>query len=248
MQAVPVFLNEVAPDACRGMYSSLFRLAYSVGYVCACIINALVNPWGWKLSVYLTAVPAACTLLFGFLLPETPPSLIERRRIDEGRYVLARLRGTSAIKVRQSTFQREQVLWKASAGDLIQHFRSSALSSSGGVCNIEVERGKHRRSSPIDASQSQRPHESISLVTPMCMWGQRSAPSALESHSIRTLVSILLHSSCSGCIEYEVNVHRHSSGLHTCNNFAYCCHVQWALRVSLSGDGLGVSGLAAGTE
>lgn len=51
---------------------------------------------GWRLSLGLAGVPAVILFIASLILPETPNSLIERGRVEEGRRVLAKLRNISA--------------------------------------------------------------------------------------------------------------------------------------------------------
>lgn len=65
----------------------------------AALINYGVNEHGgsegWRLSLGLAAVPAIILFIASLILPETPNSLIERGRVEEGRRVLAKLRNIS---------------------------------------------------------------------------------------------------------------------------------------------------------
>ncbi|KAE8730787.1 Sugar transport protein 7 [Hibiscus syriacus] len=56
-----------------------------------------LEPWGWRLSLGLAAIPALLTTVGGCLLPETPNSLIERGSKGRGRNVLERIRGTDNV-------------------------------------------------------------------------------------------------------------------------------------------------------
>ena len=56
-------------------------MVLSLGIVVAQWINlgtALLDPWGWRLSLALAGLPAIVLTVGGLLLPETPNSLIER--------------------------------------------------------------------------------------------------------------------------------------------------------------------------
>ena len=57
------------------------QVVLSLGIVVAQWINlgtALLDPWGWRLSLALAGLPAIVLTVGGLLLPETPNSLIER--------------------------------------------------------------------------------------------------------------------------------------------------------------------------
>ncbi|KAF9613040.1 hypothetical protein IFM89_005474 [Coptis chinensis] len=99
-QAVPLYLSEMAPAKIRGAVNQLFQFTTCAGIVIANIINYFtekIHPWGWRLSLGLAVVPATAMFIGGLFLPETPNSLVEQGRIDEGRQVLEKVRGTSNV-------------------------------------------------------------------------------------------------------------------------------------------------------
>ena len=63
------------------------------------LINYAIRNWdeGWRLSLGLAAAPALLLTLGGVILPDSPNSLVERGRKDEGRRVLEKIRGTSEV-------------------------------------------------------------------------------------------------------------------------------------------------------
>ena len=80
----------------------MFQLAVTIGILAAQLINygtAEVS-WGWRLSLGLAGVPAAILFIGSLVLPETPNSLIERGRTEEGKAVLRKLRGADDVEVR----------------------------------------------------------------------------------------------------------------------------------------------------
>ncbi|XP_072980071.1 sugar transport protein 7-like [Typha angustifolia] len=100
-QAVPLYLSEMAPAHLRGALNMMFQLATTLGIFIANMINygtEKINPWGWRLSLGLAAFPAFLMTVGGFLLPETPNSLIEQGHVDEGRRVLEKIRGTTDVE------------------------------------------------------------------------------------------------------------------------------------------------------
>lgn len=99
-QAVPLYLSEMAPAKVRGAVNQLFQFTTCAGILVANFINygtAKIHPWGWRLSVGLAALPAALMFCGGLILPETPNSLVERGKLEEGRRVLERIRGTPNV-------------------------------------------------------------------------------------------------------------------------------------------------------
>lgn len=99
-QSVPLYLSEMAPARLRGGLNIMFQLATTIGILAASLINygtAKVHPWGWRLSLGLAAVPAVLLTLGGLFCPETPNSLIERGKTEQGRHILTRIRGTDDV-------------------------------------------------------------------------------------------------------------------------------------------------------
>ncbi|KAL9250797.1 Sugar transport protein 7-like protein [Drosera capensis] len=78
----------------------MFQLATTLGIFTANMINygtSKLEPWGWRLSLGLAAVPVTLMTVGGLLVPETPNSLIERGKTEEGRRVLEKIRGTENV-------------------------------------------------------------------------------------------------------------------------------------------------------
>lgn len=99
-QAVPLFLSEIAPTRIRGGLNILFQLNITIGILFANLINygtAKIHQWGWRLSLGLAGIPAFLLTIGAFLVVDTPNSLIERGRLDEGHAVLRRIRGTNNV-------------------------------------------------------------------------------------------------------------------------------------------------------
>ncbi|KAH9604832.1 hypothetical protein KSS87_016514 [Heliosperma pusillum] len=99
-QAVPLYLSEMPPTHIRGGVNMLFQLATTLGIFTANMINygtSKLEPWGWRLSLGLAALPASLMIIGGLLVPETPNSLIQRGYIERGRKVLEKTRGTKDV-------------------------------------------------------------------------------------------------------------------------------------------------------
>ena len=102
LQAVLLYLSEMAPARFRGAFSNGFQLTLCLGSLAANVINygadKLTGGWGWRLSLGLAGVPAAFFTLGAVFLPETPNSLVQRGA-DRGkvRALLQRIRGTDAV-------------------------------------------------------------------------------------------------------------------------------------------------------
>ncbi|KOM26583.1 hypothetical protein LR48_Vigan303s000500 [Vigna angularis] len=101
-QAVPVFLSEIAPPRIRGALNILFQLNVTIGILFANLVNYGTNKikggWGWRLSLGLAGIPALMLTVGALLVVDTPNSLIERGRLDEGKAVLRKIRGTDNVE------------------------------------------------------------------------------------------------------------------------------------------------------
>lgn len=101
-QATPLYLSEMAPFNLRGALNIMFQLAVTIGILAAQLINygtQHIPTWGWRLSLALGAVPAVLLFLSSLFLPDTPSSLIQRGKPEEGRRVLQRIRGVDDVSV-----------------------------------------------------------------------------------------------------------------------------------------------------
>ncbi|KAK9152504.1 hypothetical protein Syun_010813 [Stephania yunnanensis] len=102
LQAVPLYISEMATSKFRGSLNTMFQLMITIGIFAANLINYGSNKikggWGWRLSLGLAAVPAAIVLVGSMCLPDTPNSMIERGVSEEDvKRNLQRLRGTANI-------------------------------------------------------------------------------------------------------------------------------------------------------
>lgn len=57
-----------------------------------------IHPWGWRLSLGAAGIPAFVMTLGALVVDDTPTSLIERGRLEEGKSVLKKLCGTDNIE------------------------------------------------------------------------------------------------------------------------------------------------------
>ncbi|GLT48533.1 hypothetical protein SLA2020_221530 [Shorea laevis] len=99
-QAVPLYLSETAPAKIRGAVNQLFQLTTCLGILVATLINygtEKIHPWGWRLSLGLATIPAVLMFVGGLFLPETPNSLVEQGKLEEGKRALIKIRGTPNV-------------------------------------------------------------------------------------------------------------------------------------------------------
>ncbi|KAH7572259.1 hypothetical protein JRO89_XS04G0229100 [Xanthoceras sorbifolium] len=118
-QAVPLYLSEISPAKIRGAVNQLFQLTTCLGILIANLINSgteKIHPWGWRLSLGLATVPALLMFVGGIFLPETPNSLVEQGRLEEGRKVLEKIRGTVRVEA-----EFEDLIEASQAAQAIKH-------------------------------------------------------------------------------------------------------------------------------
>ncbi|XP_021724294.1 sugar transport protein 8-like [Chenopodium quinoa] len=118
-EAVPLFLSEIAPMQHRGAVNILFQLLVTVGILIANLVNFAtlrLHPIGWRISLGLAVIPAILLLIGGIIITETPTSLIERDRVDEGRKVLRKIRGVDEVEA-----ELEQIREACDQAKLVKH-------------------------------------------------------------------------------------------------------------------------------
>ena len=101
LQAVPLYLSEIAPAHARGSLNVMFQMATTIGIWVAQWINygtQNMHPHGWRLSVGLAIVPALILFLGSLIIPDTPNSLVKRGQIERAREPLERVRGTPEVE------------------------------------------------------------------------------------------------------------------------------------------------------
>ncbi|XP_031099035.1 sugar transport protein 6-like [Ipomoea triloba] len=100
-ETVPLFLTEVAPVQHRGAVNILFQLMITVGIFIANIVNYVtseMHPHGWRVSLGVAAIPAVMLGLGSLVISETPASLVERGKVDQGRAALKKIRGVDNVE------------------------------------------------------------------------------------------------------------------------------------------------------
>ncbi|KAL8548929.1 hypothetical protein ACS0TY_007983 [Phlomoides rotata] len=100
-QAVPLFISEIAPAKYRGGLNICFQLLVTVGILFANIVNfftSKIPSHGWRYSLGIAGVPAVILGLGSLLIVETPTSLIERGKTEEGLKSLRKTRGVEDVQ------------------------------------------------------------------------------------------------------------------------------------------------------
>ncbi|XP_022732467.1 sugar transport protein 2-like [Durio zibethinus] len=95
-QTIPLFISEIAPAEYRGGLNILFQLLITVGI----LVANLINYWNsdWRYSLGGAAVPALLLLVCSFIIVDSPSSLIERGKKEEGLNTLKKIRGVDDVE------------------------------------------------------------------------------------------------------------------------------------------------------
>jgi sugar porter (SP) family MFS transporter len=97
--AAPLYISEIAPSETRGRMVAVYILGAGVGSLLAFSIDYLFSArqaWRW---MFASGIVPALLLAIGMLtLPETPRWLVRHGRIEEGRRVLERFRGSPGVE------------------------------------------------------------------------------------------------------------------------------------------------------
>jgi sugar porter (SP) family MFS transporter len=94
----PLYISEVSPVEVRGRLVSFNQVALTTGIVLAYLADyALSGTRAWRAMLALAAIPSAVFAVGMLLLPESPRWLVRVGRVEQGRRMLQRIRGTSEI-------------------------------------------------------------------------------------------------------------------------------------------------------
>ncbi|KMT00388.1 hypothetical protein BVRB_9g216930 [Beta vulgaris subsp. vulgaris] len=99
-QSVPLYLAEMAPYKYRGALNIIFQLSITIGILVANVLNyffAMIDNWGWRLSLGGATIPAIIIIIGSLVLPDTPNSLIERGMHDKAISNLRKIRGIEQV-------------------------------------------------------------------------------------------------------------------------------------------------------
>ena len=90
---VPVdMLAEACPDNKRSSKTQIANLSFSVGVVLITVIGIwMLDPFGWRVLAFVTAIPPTIALLMSMYLDESPTWLAEKGKSERARKVLNKI-------------------------------------------------------------------------------------------------------------------------------------------------------------
>ncbi|CAI9118520.1 OLC1v1020103C1 [Oldenlandia corymbosa var. corymbosa] len=100
-EAVPLFLTEIAPVHLRGAVNILFQLFVTIGIFIANLVNygtSFLHPSGWRVSLGLAGIPGFMLFIGSLIITESPTSLVERNKKEEGKLALKKIRGVDDVE------------------------------------------------------------------------------------------------------------------------------------------------------
>lgn len=78
----------------------MFQLMITIGILIASAVNyftSSIHPYGWRLALGGAGIPALFLLFGSLLICETPTSLIERNKFEQGKATLKKIRGVEDV-------------------------------------------------------------------------------------------------------------------------------------------------------
>lgn len=94
LMIAPVYVAELSPAMTRGFLTSLPEVFINVGillgYISNYALSGISPSFNWRLMLGIAAVPAMAVAVGVLAMPESPPWLVMRGRLEEARKVLVR--------------------------------------------------------------------------------------------------------------------------------------------------------------
>ena len=132
---VPIYNAELSPPHLRGVLSTLFQLAITIGILVAFSFNLLTrvigSEDGWRWSLGMQSVLSVVLVLGIGFLPESPRWFMKEKREDEARTVLRRLRIITPVQQQQQPEPEEAQEEQKADGKVEKTAGKTAASASG---------------------------------------------------------------------------------------------------------------------
>lgn len=126
--AAPLYLAEISPKKIRGFLVTLNQLAITMGILFSYLVDfAFSYQQAWRLMLFVGIVPALLLLIGMFFLPESPRYLLLKRKIDEARQILAKIRPAGEVENEMSAIIHSQTHRSLRGSDLWSKKRFRAI-------------------------------------------------------------------------------------------------------------------------
>jgi len=137
----PSYLNEISTVRARGTLGTFHQLFLVVGLLISNLVGlAWTEPPGWRLTLAVNGVPSLIHLMLIGTVLESPKYLLRRGRIEQGRRVLQKLRGSELDVDIEMEFS--EMVRSTSGGEQI--------TDGGGQMKV-VEAQKEQLTGPLDS-------------------------------------------------------------------------------------------------
>ncbi|EME31225.1 MFS transporter, SP family, sugar:H+ symporter [Galdieria sulphuraria] len=106
---IPMYLAECAPTDIRGVFTSVYQLAYAFGYFIGLIVDVIFVhvEHGWRFMLASVIVPAALVTLGLFFAAESPRWLLAKGRENAAWNSLTQLRSSEQVAVQDFDAMRQ---------------------------------------------------------------------------------------------------------------------------------------------
>jgi sugar porter (SP) family MFS transporter len=89
---IPMYMSEISPVKTRGLFASLYQLAFTIGILLAYVIGfAFSGTSDWRSMFLFGTVPAIILLILYFFLSESPRWLLFKKRDEEAKLVFSKI-------------------------------------------------------------------------------------------------------------------------------------------------------------
>ena len=150
---IPVYNAELSAPHVRGAMSVLFQLAITIGILAAFLFNLatrLIGDGGWRWSLGMQSVLSSVLVLGIMYLPESPRWLMKKRREEEARVVLKRLRVVTELRQHQQTAQVEEYKEERKSDDAPNKLAGPAAKQLNGSTTDELFLQPHLVGNTLD--------------------------------------------------------------------------------------------------
>ena len=124
----PLYISEIAPVEIRGKLVSINQVALTTGIVISYLIDyALAGSQAWRWMFALAAIPAAAFAVGLIFIPDSPRWLVGRRRANEAKAVLMRIRTPERAESELREIQQGAALQKGRWSELLSPLLRPAM-------------------------------------------------------------------------------------------------------------------------
>ncbi|WP_367607998.1 sugar porter family MFS transporter [Legionella sp. W05-934-2] len=126
--AAPLYLAEISPKKTRGFIVTLNQLAITVGILFSYLVDyAFSYQEAWRVMLFVGIVPALLLFVGMMYLPESPRYLLLKKKVEEARQLLAKIRPANEVEDELSAIIHSQEAKSIRGRDLWMNKRFRAI-------------------------------------------------------------------------------------------------------------------------